>query len=269
MEINGKIVLVTGASSGIGEATAKAMAEEGAHAVLLARNETALLKVAESISSRGGKVSTYAVDISRADTVEKVARSIQDDVGLPDIIVNNAGAGQWKPTEQTLPGEAVEMMAVPYFGAFNITRAFLPEMLERRSGHIVNMTSASAYFPMPGSTAYTAARWAMRGFSESLRADLHGTGIHVTLIAPGKVDTPYFENNPGTERQIPKIATFTPLYPTLTAEQVAQAIVQAVRKNAKVVIIPFFLKITVLMARIWLRPVEWLLLATGPKRLQS
>jgi NAD(P)-dependent dehydrogenase (short-subunit alcohol dehydrogenase family) len=93
--------------------------------------------------------------------------------------------------DETTPLEAVQMMAVPYFAAFYVTRAFLPRMLERNSGHIVDVSSVGSRFVWPGATAYLAARWAVRGFTEALRADLAGTGIGVTLFECGVVRTPY------------------------------------------------------------------------------
>ena len=102
------------------------------------------------------------------------------------------------------------MMAVPYFAAFCITHAFLPEMVRRGSGHIVNVSSVASHFVWPGATAYTAARWAVRGFTEALRADLKGTGIGVTLFECGVVKTPYWEHNPGAGSECPRWGTWYP-----------------------------------------------------------
>lgn len=266
MQIKNQIAVITGASSGIGKATAKALAQENALVILLARNEAKLQKVVEEIHASGDQASAYPVDITNAEAVAQIANAIIQEEGIPDILINNAGSGQWKHTEDTSPEEATAMIAAPYLGAFNITQAFLPHMLKQKRGFIVNVTSASAYFAMPGATTYTTARWAMRGFNESLRADLHHTGIRVMLVAPGKVDTPYFTNNPNTENRIPKVATVKPLYPTLTPEQVAKALIKGITKNKREIIIPFFMKLTVWFARFFPRPIEWLIIQTGPKR---
>jgi short-subunit dehydrogenase len=266
MHLQNQIAVITGASSGIGEATSFALAQAGSHVVLLARNTTKLQLIAEQIVASGGQASAYSIDITQAQIVAQIGQTIVQEIGIPDILINNAGSGQWKHTEDTPPNEAIDMMATPYFGAFNITHAFLPHMLKKKRGFIVNITSASAYFSMPGATTYTAARWAMRGFSEALRADLHNTGIRVMLVAPGKVNSPYFENNPNTENRIPKAATFKLLYPTLTPNQVASAIVKGILKNKREIIIPFFMKLTVWFARIFPRPINWIIIQTGPKR---
>ena len=203
MKINGKTVLVTGASSGMGASIAKAMAKAGGRLLLLARREHALRAVADEITRAGGEARVYPVDLANATAVMDVARRITAEVGTPEIIVNNAGAGKWLFVEETSPEEAVQMMALPYFAAFYITRAFLPDMLKRNSGHIVNISSVGSRFVWPGATAYLAARWAVRGFTEALRADLYRTGIRVTLYESGVVGSPYWEHNPGSLVRVP------------------------------------------------------------------
>ncbi|MBT3601489.1 MAG: SDR family NAD(P)-dependent oxidoreductase [Candidatus Latescibacteria bacterium] len=266
MHIKNQIAVITGASSGIGEATACALARAGAHVILLARNGNKLQLLAEQITASGGEVSIYPVDITDAKAVAQIGNAIVQEIGIPDILINNAGSGQWKHTEDTNPDEAVDMMAAPYFGAFNITHAFLPHMLKQNWGFIVNVTSTAAYFATAGATTYATARWAMRGFNASLRGDLHNTDIHVMLLAAGKVNSPYFENNPDSESRIPKVATLKPFFPILTPEQVAAAIIKGILKNKREIIIPFFMKLTIWFARIFPRPIEWLILQTGPKR---
>lgn len=266
MNLKEKSVLITGASSGIGAATAREFARQGAQLILLARNESNLASVADEVEKIGASASFYSVDLSDSEATEAVITKIQKEQGTPDVLINNAGAGIWKPIDETSIEEAKSMMAVPYFAAFHLTRLFLPEMLKRNNGHIINMTSAAAYIPVPGSMAYSVARWAMRSFNETLRADLKGSGVKATLIAPGKVSSPYFANNPGTEENIPKIATLPVIYPTLTEEQVALSIVRVIGKNKKEVIIPFNLGVTVRLRSIFPWMVDWLIASTGWKR---
>ncbi len=239
MRINGSLVLITGASSGIGAATAKLVARSGGRVLLLARNEAALDKVAAGITASGGEAHVYPIDLTKADTVGELAKKISADVGTPDILVNNAGAGRWLFTEETTPAEVVEMMAVPYFAAFYVTRAFLPGMLKRKSGHIVNIASFACLYGMPSTTGFTAARWAIRGFTEALRAELYGSGINVTLYISTVVRTPYFEHNPGSEERLPKMSKY---FPELTAEQAADAIVRGVQQNKQEIVVPFMLR---------------------------
>lgn len=185
---------------------------------------------------------------------------------MPDIIVNNAGTGKWLFTEETPIGDAEEMMALPYFAAFNITRCFLPEMLARNSGHIVNITSAVAYRAIPGATAYNAACWAIRGFSESLRADLSGTGLRVTLMVSGISSTPGYFHYPGVEERTPRILNIVPL---LTPEKVAQALVRGIQQDQKVVITPWLLKFMIGVNHLLPGLVEWLILKTGWKHARK
>ena len=263
MELNGKTALITGASSGMGVGIAKAFANAKVSVILLARRKDLLDKVADKIKSSGGKAFVYSVDLTDAQAVEEITNKIKTEVGIPDIIINNAGAGQWKFVDETSAEEAVQMMAVPYFAAFYITKAFLSDMLKRNSGHIVNMSSVASRFVWPGATAYTAARWAIRGFTEALRADLDNTNINLTLYESGVVDSAYWENNPNSRERLPKMAQLVPI---LTTERVGAAIVNAVRKHKKLVVIPLMMKITYWQHAVVPWAVQWLMTKTGYKR---
>jgi short-subunit dehydrogenase len=266
MEIKGRLVLITGASSGIGAGTARAMAREGGKILLLARTRSALEEVAAEIKQGGGEAWVYPVDLSDAKAVEQTAHAILTEVGVPDILINNAGAGRWLPLDETEPTEAVQMMASPYFGAFYILRYFLGPMRKRGTGQIVNLTSPAGFVSWPGATAYAVARWSMRALHESLPAGLHVTEIGVTLVVPGAVASTYFANNPGGEERLPGIAK---LYRTLTPEDVAEAIIRGVRHERCVVILPWLLNLTIRLHRLFPGIVEWMLLKTAAKRSKA
>ena len=255
MNLKGRTAVVTGASSGIGAATAKEMARRGAHVVLLARSASGLDEVRRAIVAGGGEATALSVDLTDCDAVARVARELKRAVGVPDVLVNNAGAGRWRFIEETEPDEAVAIMAMPYFAAFYLTRALLPDMLARGRGHLVNVTSPAAKIGWPGATAYAASRWAMRGFNEALRADLFGTEIRVTLFLCGKVASPYFANNPGSEERIPALARWVR---TLTPDEAARALVDGVEKNRREVITPPSLRLLDVAHRFFPRFVEWL-----------
>ncbi|MBA3259345.1 MAG: SDR family NAD(P)-dependent oxidoreductase [Gemmatimonadales bacterium] len=261
MELRGKTALVTGASSGIGAATARELARAGCRVILLARRQRELDRVAASLGDRTAAV--HALDLTDADAVTRVARRISADLGTPDVVVNNAGAGQWKFVEETSPAEAVQMMAAPYFAGFFVTGAFLPGMLARNSGHIVNVSSAASRFVWPGATAYTAARWAVRGFTEALRADLARTGIGVTLFESGVVATEYWASNPGSRERVPGIGR---LIPEVTPEEAARAIVRGVERNRKLVVVPLMMRLTYLQHALFPGIVQWLMTRTGYRR---
>jgi short-subunit dehydrogenase len=262
MKIESKTVLVTGASSGIGAAIAKAMSRAGAeHVLLLARSEPGLGKVAGEIEAAGGRASVYPVDLSDPAAVQAAAQRIADEVGVPDILINNAGSGRWRFLSESGAEEIAESMAVPYFAAAWLTRAFLPAMLERGSGHILNISSVASRLAWPGATAYIAACRAMRGFSDALRADLYGTPIGVTHFESGPVDSPYWRNNPGSRERVPGTARL--LVPVLTEAQVARAVVAGVTRNRPFIVVPTTLKLVYLLHLLFPWLVQWLMTRTG------
>ena len=263
MMFSGKLVLVTGASRGIGAALAKAMAKKGGRMVLLARSEQALDQVAAEIASAGGTAWMYTVDLTDPEGIATVGAQISHQLGTPDILINNAGVGRWRFTDETSPVEAVDCMTVPYFAAFNMVHAFLPAMLRRRSGHIVNMSSVGSRFVWPGATAYLASRWALRGFTEALRADLDGSGIKVTLVQPGVVKSPYWEHNPGSRERVPKLAK---LIPELSPEEVAQAIVRSVERNRRTIVIPLMMRLFCWLHAVFPGLIQWLIIKSGYRR---
>ncbi len=263
MNIERKIVLITGASSGIGKACALLLGGLGAHVVLQARGESALREVADTIESQGGKASIYPVDLSDFNQINSVAERIKSQVGIPDVIINNAGMGRWLFIEETDSAEMEQMMSVPYFAAFHTTRAFIEEMLQRNTGHIINVNSPASLMAFPGASGYTGARWALRGFNDALRADMNGTRISVSMLVAAKVSSSYFDNNPGSEERVPKISV---LFGTLTPEQVAKSIHNCIRSPRNYVIIPFLLAVVVWFNRLFPSIVEWMVFKTSYKR---
>jgi uncharacterized protein len=231
-----KRVLITGASSGIGEATAKLYAAKGADVILFARNTARLETVANTIRKGGGTATAYAADLSDPAATAEAAARIEREVGIPDILINNAGAGRWLSLLDTTPEDARAMMAVPYFAAFDLTHAFVPGMIARGSGGIVFISSPASFIAWPKASAYIAARRAVTGFVDSLRSELKGKGIKVTLVILGTVETPYWEHNPGSRENMPEV---DPRFvPVLTPEQAAKAIVAGAEAGASRVVKP-------------------------------
>ncbi|HYF61675.1 MAG TPA: SDR family NAD(P)-dependent oxidoreductase [Herpetosiphonaceae bacterium] len=263
MKIKDTIAVVTGASSGIGAATARLLAARRARVVLLARGAGPLEELAGQIKAAGGEAWAYPVDLTDAAAVAGTAARVLAEVGVPHILVNNAGMGRFLAIDETTAAEAAEMMAAPYFAAFHVTHAFLPAMLGRRRGMIVNVTSPASRLPWPGATAYAAARWAMRGFNEALRADLYRTGVSTMLVTPGKVKSAYFANNPGSEERIPAIARISK---TLTPEEVAEALVKGVEAGKRSVVTPRLIQVFFVLHALFPRTIEFLVNSTGWKR---
>jgi short-subunit dehydrogenase len=231
-----KLVLITGASSGIGAATARRYGASGAHVLLLARNEERLARTADAVRKAGGTATSYPVDLADAPAVEEASARIARAAGTPDILINNAGAGRWLPVVETSAHEALAMIEVPYLAAFNLTRAFLPRMIERRSGAIACVTSPGSFIAWPNAAAYIAARHALAGFTESLRNEVKGKGLGVTLVVLGMVESPYWEHNPGSRERAPK--TNPRLAPVLTPDQAAEAIFAGIEARRRMVVKP-------------------------------
>lgn len=261
--VAGRVVVVTGASSGIGAAAARAFAAGGARVALVARDEGRLTAVRAEIAAVGGDAHHWAVDCADRGAVEAAAHAIESELGVPDVIVNSAGAGQALFFEETPPEEFERALAAPFLAAVNITRAFMPGMLARRSGVVVNVGSPAAYVPWPGAAGYAIGRWAMRGLSEVLHAELRDTGVHCTNVVPARVESAYFDNNPGFFERVPRFAL---LAGRLAPERVAEAIVEAASRDRRDVFIPFRLRAFVLFARLFPGVSSWGMALTGARR---
>ena len=235
MNIDGRRALITGASSGIGAATARVLAARGASVVLVARNLDRLTAVAAGIQAAGGQAEVHAADLADAQQISRVADVVASQGDVPDIVVNNAGAGRWLPIADTSADELAAMVAVPFLAAFNLTRELLPGMRRRGTGHIVNVTSIGAFLVWPYAAGYISARWAMRGFREALRAELYGSGIGVSLVAFAQVSSSFWEHNPGSWERLPAAAQ---RLRTLTPDEAALAIANAVEREKRLVLRP-------------------------------
>jgi uncharacterized protein len=263
MEVQGRTILITGASSGIGAATARAVARSGGHAVGVARTKAKLDELVAEIEAAGGRATAYELDCSDREAVAQMTERIEREVGTPDVLVNNAGAGRFLFFEETPPEEFERMMSAPFYSTVYMTRALLPGMLARGSGLIVNINTPVAFVAWPAAAGYASARWALRGLNDSLSADLDGTGVKVTQVVPGKVASTYFEHNPGAADGIPGMAR---LVPTLTPQDVADAIVGAIRSEKRLVFTPFMLRVMMLQARMFPRLVRRIAIRTSRPR---
>lgn len=265
MNVKDKLVLVTGASAGMGMNAAKSFAEAGSKVILLARRKDKLEKVSEEIQAGGGTAYVYDCDLLDQESIVNVVSKIKTELGVPDVIINNAGYGEWKYLDETNDQEIVSYMHVPTFAAMFITRYFLPEMLERNTGSIVNVTSPMSYLICPGATAYITARFALRGFYEALKADLANTNITVSLLVAGLVlDSEYWQTNPDSLNKIPKIARL--LVPNLSSENAGKKMVQIVEKEKSLMITPFMLRTVFWQFAVAPMVVQWLMRVTGHKR---
>jgi len=240
----GKLWLITGASSGIGAATALAAAREGHRVALVARSRDKLATVAGEVRSIGGIATIHPCDVTDPGQVSRLTL----DMPTPDIIFNNAGAGKWKPLVETSPEEAASMIAAPYLAAFYVTRAFLPAMLTRERGTVVYMNSAASRLVWPGAAAYMSTRWALRGLFEAVRAETHGSGVRTSMVTFAKVTSAYWENNPGSETNVPKAQEWIPV---LTPEQAASKIIDGLQAGKEEIISPWQLRFAFQLDRLF------------------
>lgn len=254
-----KLAVVTGASSGIGAATARLLAAQGYKIVLVARGRTDLDELAGEI---GENAVVEALDASDGSAVLEMADRVRRDLGVPDVIVNSAGAGAWDWIENTSPDDAVKMMQAPYFAAFNVTHAFMHGLLVRRSGVIVHVNSPVSYATWPACTSYAAVRWALRGLHEALCDDLWRTGVHSCQVVFGRVSSAYFDRNPGTIEKIPGIARTVR---TVSPEECARVILRVVHRPRRQVVYPFMLRFYYWNHAVLPWVTRWLMRRTGAK----
>jgi short-subunit dehydrogenase len=246
MEVKGKVVIVTGASSGIGEATAREFGREGAKVVLAARRVDKLQTLAEEIHKMGTEAFVVQADLSKLEDIQKLVSETIVKFNRIDILVNNAGFGRLDWLENLDPVKDIQaQIDVNVMGVIQTTRQVLPVMMKQRSGSIINMCSMAGLVATPTYTIYAASKHAVHGFSEALRREVKPWGIDVSLIYPGGVVTE-FTQHAGIKR---KTNAKTPNFMLLTAEQVAQAVVKLVHKPRRMWIIPWMWGFTVFMNR--------------------
>lgn len=189
-----RTALVTGASSGIGEALAEHLARHGVEVVLAARRAEKLETLVETIERAGGKAHALPLDVTRHDETVQAIRRADDQLGGLDLIVANAGLGRPQSARTLTWENTAEVFSINFMGAMATLTAVLPRMVERGRGHIAGMSSVAVYAPTPGGAAYRATKSGLTAFIENLRAELGDTGVRATAIHPGYVETPMAEN---------------------------------------------------------------------------
>lgn len=254
------IAVITGASSGIGAASALALARAGWKVVLIARRENRLAELAATVTEAGGVALVEALDCSDGAAVAAMAKRVCDAWGPPSVVVNSAGAGVWRFLEETAHHDIDSMIGAPYLAAAHTSRAFLASMIDAGRGCLIHVGSPASIIPWPGATAYTASRWALRGLHEALRQDLRGTGVSSSLVYFGEVSSEYFQANPDSHEHIPSVGSFIPVN---TPERCAEVILDVVRRPRPVVFFPFALRLLAWTAALAPGPTRWLIARTG------
>ena len=226
------VVVITGASRGIGEALAREAGARGARLGLIARSKGELDEV---LAASRGNGAVAEADVSDRASLEGALGALVNELGPVDILVNNAGIGSYGFVADTPVEDFERMIRVNYFGTVYATKFVLPSMLERARGHIVNMGSIAGRIGAPLEAAYSASKFAVAGFHEALSLELANRGIGMTMIDPGPVETNFFE-----ARSAPYVRTKPkPVSPG----EVARAVISAVEKGREEVFIPAWLRV--------------------------
>ena len=187
--IRGKVVVITGASSGLGEATARLLSAEGATVVLAARRQERIAALAESLSQEGGTALAIETDVRDLAQVRNLVDKAVESFGKIDVLLNNAGLMPLAPLAQLKTDEWDQMIDVNLKGVLNGIAAALPHMQRQKSGHIINVSSVYGHKPGPDATVYCATKFAVRALSEGLRQEVKPYNIRTTVISPGAVAT--------------------------------------------------------------------------------
>lgn len=191
MDWNGKTVLLTGASSGIGEGLAMALAKRGAVLGLVARRREMLEDLAARCEKAGGTARVFAADVTDAHAIADAADTFREEFGHVDVMIANAGiGGNDDKTRNYDPDSVKKVVDINLLGAVNAVHAVVPDMIKRRSGQIVAISSLAGFRGLPKSAAYSASKAGMTAFFESVRLDVADKGVSVTIIQPGFIRTP-------------------------------------------------------------------------------
>ena len=228
-ELAGKVALVTGASSGIGAATAKALAAEGASVALAARRTDRLNTLEDDIGNAGGEAFSVTADITESADVEKMVRATREAYGHLDILINNAGIMLPAPVERADLDDWRRMVSVNLLGTMNATRVALPALREGEGGHVVNLSSDARRSASAEFSAYAATKAGVRAFSDSLRKEVADDNVRVTVLEPGVTNTELPAHITDTAMK-DDVEGLVESMTTLESEDVAEAIRYAVTR---------------------------------------
>jgi len=253
-ELSGKRAILTGASGGIGRATAAALARNGVHLAMAARNADALNELAASLRKAGGESLVVPTDITRSDDRKRLVTTAVEKLGGLDLLINNAGVGSWGHFTTSTPEIMRQVMEVNFFGPIELTRLAVPHLLEGKQPAVVNVTSMCGRKGMPAWPEYSASKFALVGMSEAWRGEFARFGVDVITVVPGLTDSGFHTHclrNDG-KADIRFEAGMRP-------EEVADGIVAAIWKNRREVVLGREARRLLRFNRFFPRVTNWLI----------
>lgn len=239
VDLKGKVVLITGASSGFGQDAAHLFAAEGASVVLAARRVEKMQAEVEKIQAAGGEAMATPVDVNNLADIENMVTSVIENYGRIDTLFNNAGFGRLDYFENLNSGRDIQtQINVNLTGLMEVTHAVLPHMLARHSGHIINMSSVAGWIAAPKYSVYAASKFGVRGFTDALRREVGVHGIQVSGIYPGPAYTE-FGSHTGKKSSSGRFSSLT----HMTSAYVARRVVQVAKHPRRRLIIPWWFQV--------------------------
>lgn len=256
-KLHGKVVLITGASSGFGEEAARLFAKEGCKVVLAARRLEKLQQLAAEIQSEGGEAIAIPVDVNQKAEIEVMVQTALDLYERIDILFNNAGFGAMDWFEELEPERSIQtLINVNLTGTMLVTRAVLPDMLDRGSGHIINMASVAGLIASPLITTYSASKYGVRAFTDALRREVSPLGIKVSGIYPGPAETE-FGSHLRKNRMRDTVNKIIDL--RMTSKYVARRVVDVAKRPRRSLVIPWWFRIITTFDTLFPIVVDWIL----------
>jgi len=256
ISLENKVVLITGASSGFGEEAAWLFAGEGCKVVLAARRVERLRELAARIQEEGGEAIAIPADVVNLEEVENLVKSTLDLYGRIDILFNNAGIGRvaWFE-EHSLDRDIETLMQVNLIGLMRVTRLVLPQMLERREGHIINMLSVAGLIAPPLIASYSASKFGARAFTDALRREVRPFGIHVSGIYPGPATTE-FGQHIGRNQAYKSFRSKINI--RMSSGYVARRVIDVAKRPRRSLVIPWWFRILATLESVFPVVVDWI-----------
>lgn len=255
--LHGKVVLITGASSGFGEDSARLFAREGCRVVLAARRLERLQTIAAEIQNAGGEALVIPVDVKQRADIERMVQKVLSHYGRIDILFNNAGFGSVDWFENLKPEQHIEtLIQANLTGTMLVTRAVLPEMLKRRAGHIINMSSVAGLIAAPLITTYAASKYGVRAFTDALRREVSPFGIKVSGVYPGPAATEFGKQ---IERTKARAKVNRSIDVHMSSKYVARRIVSIAKRPQRSLVIPWWFRVITTFDTLFPVAVDWIL----------